>query len=164
MWERLVTILSDMLGLYQTLLALSKQKHDVLVAAKAHELEAVTKQEEMLIIQIGKLEVMRAAVLQEIATAYNLTTEDLTLSQLCEVNAPDKEACTCLNELRQQFDKVTAELVQVNKLNTKLIEQALSFVNFNMNLLTQNAAGPTYAPQGQQAHAAPARTVLDRKV
>lgn len=162
MWERLVDVLANMLKLYQALLTISTQKHDILVGAKAHELDALTKQEELLIVQIGKLEVIREKVLQEIITAHNFSDENITISKLAEVADPD--IGIQISDLLKQFDSITADLVKMNKLNTKLIEQALSFINYNINLLTQNTIGPTYAAKGQQTQGTTSRAVLDQKV
>ncbi|GBG57947.1 hypothetical protein SPFL3102_01667 [Sporomusaceae bacterium FL31] len=162
MWERLVDVLANMLKLYQALLTISKQKHDILVGAKAQELDALTKQEELLIVQIGKLEVIREKYLQELITVHKFSDENITISKLTEV--ADQDIGGQITDLLKQFDRITAELVQMNKLNTKLIEQALSFINYNINLLTQNTIGPTYAAKGQQTQGATTRAVLDQKV
>lgn len=162
MWERLVDVLANMLKLYQALLTISKQKHDILVGAKAQELDALTKQEELLIVQIGKLEVIREKYLQELITVHKFSDENITISKLTEV--ADQDIGGQITDLLKQFDAITAELVQMNKLNTKLIEQALSFINYNINLLTQNTIGPTYAAKGQQTQGATTRAVLDQKV
>lgn len=162
MWERLVDVLANMLKLYQALLTISKQKHDILVGAKAQELDALTKQEELLIVQIGKLEVIREKALREIITTHNFSDENITISKLAEVADPD--IGIQISDLLKQFDSITADLVKMNKLNTKLIEQALSFINYNINLLTQNTIGPTYAAKGQQTQGTTSRAVLDQKV
>lgn len=162
MWQQLVDVLANMLKLYQALLTISKQKHDILVGAKAQELDALTKQEELLIVQIGKLEIVREKSLQEIIAALKFSDENITISKLAEVADPDIGGQ--IIDLLKQFDRITAELVQMNKLNTKLIEQALSFINYNINLLTQNTIGPTYAAKGQQTQGATTRAVLDQKV
>lgn len=162
MWERLVDVLANMLKLYQALLTISKQKHDILVGAKAQELDALTKQEELLIVQIGKLEVIREKVLQEIITVHKFSDENITFSKLAEV--ADQDIGLQIKDMLKQFDSITADLVKMNQLNTKLIEQALSFINYNINLLTQNTIGPTYAAKGQQTQGTTTRAVLDQKV
>lgn len=162
MWERLVDVLANMLKLYQALLTISKQKHDILVSAKAIELDALTKQEELLILQIGKFEVIRKNVLQEIIDDNKIAEKNITISKLAEF--ADQETGKRIIEIWRQFDQVTAELVRLNSLNTKLIEQALSFINFNINILTQSTIVPTYAAKGQQDQGVSVRKVLDRKV
>lgn len=162
MWEQLVGVLANMLTLYQELLAISKQKNAVLVKARTQELETLTKQEELLIIRIGKLDHAREKLLQEITAANRLPGEALPMSRL--VALAEADIAEQLNELWRQLSSITAEMAKVNEVNTKLIDQALFFINYNINLLTQSATSPTYAAQGQQGQAAPARKVIDRKV
>lgn len=162
MWERLVGVLADMLELYRELLAISNKKHEVLVKARTVELDALTKQEELLIIQIGKLETVRETVLQEIAAATHIAGESVTIARLVEL--ADEKFSARLHELWQQLSQVTGELKEINGQNTKLIDQALFFVNYNLNILTQNAIGPTYAAKGQEGQAARASKLIDRKV
>ena len=162
MWERLIEALAELLKLYQVLLTLSKQKHGILIAAKAIDLEAVTKQEEQIILQIGKLEIIRENAVQEIMIANNLAPEELTISKL--IGFADSATERQLIEIWHQFDSVIAELAKMSSLNSKLLEQALLFVNFNINILTQSTIGPTYAAKGSHEQTSTARTVLDRKV
>jgi flagellar biosynthesis/type III secretory pathway chaperone len=162
MWERLIGVLAKMLELYQALLVISKQKHDILVSAKAVELEAITKQEELLIVQIGKIETARENAIQEIIDANKIVEDHLTVSRLAQL--AEEPFGVQLSELLEKLQQVTAELVRMNQINTKLIEQSLSYINFNLNLLTQNTIGPTYAAKGQQSQASPNRAMLDRKV
>jgi len=162
MWDKLITLLSELLELCQALLELSKQKREFLIAGKAQNLEAVTRQEEMLILQIGKLEGKREKILHDIASAYNLNTQGLTLSQIRQL-ATD-EVADKLNEIEQLFSQITNELVPLNQLNTQLIQQSLNFVNYNINLLAQTQTGPTYASKGSAGQSQPSRTFLDTKV
>ena len=58
-WDNLVALLSEMVEIYQVILDLSRQKKEALTAAKTRELEAITNNEERLILQVGKLEAAR---------------------------------------------------------------------------------------------------------
>ena len=143
MWERLIGVLAKMLELYQALLVISKQ-------------------EELLIVQIGKIETARENAIQEFIDANKIVEDHLTVSRLAQL--AEEPFGVQLSELLEKLQQVTAELVRMNQINTKLIEQSLSYINFNINLLTQNTVGPTYAAKGQQSQATPNRSVLDRKV
>lgn len=164
MWKRLVTILADLLKLYQKLLELSEKKQKTLVAVQAAELDAITRQEEQIVIEIGKMEALRKSIIREIDVAENQGIQNMTLSQICELPIPDTEIGNLLKDINKEFNEVTKKLQAANERNTRLIEQALSFINFNVNLLTQTTVGPTYAPQGQQGQSTVNRTVFDRKV
>lgn len=160
-WEALLVVLHKILNIYQELLLLSQQKKQVIVAVKPQELEKITKQEEVLIMQVGKLENMRGKIVRELMTVHGMLEGDASLARLQEIASPDmREKLTVFNE---KIDAVMAELVPLNKLNSELIEQALGFINYNINILSQTAVGPTYAAKGQ-ANEQTKRTVFDAKV
>lgn len=163
-WQQLTTLLTDTLHVYQALLDLSRRKHDILVAANAKELEVITGQEEKLILQAGKLEGLRQSVLRELAAALNMRVEDLTLTRLIEL--ADDNTAPQLTKLQADFADLTGELAQANDLNARLLQQALTYINYNVNILTQNASGPTYGATPQQAAAdvAAHRALFDQKI
>lgn len=161
MWDELIILLNQTLEIYQALLKLSRQKRDILAAAKPQELDLLTKQEEVLIIEAGKLEPLRMTLTSELAAMLGLAPGETALSVLTE--RADNETAEKLKLIGEKFAKVTGELAELNELNTKLIQQSLDFINFSINLLSQNTAGTTYAPKGQAAPTYPTRSILDTR-
>ena len=161
-WEELLTVLSKMLSIYQAILTLSQQKHDILVAAKSHELETVTRQEETLIQQVGKLEDLREKLVSELMAAHGITEGEFSLAKLHNIATPI--VAQQLEKFGKEFGGIMTAMEPINKLNTELIKQALSFVNYNINLLSQTAVGTTYAAKGQSKQEAPQRTAFDARV
>ena len=161
MWAKLITLLNQTLTLYQALLALSRKKRDVLVEARPQELEQLTKQEEVLIIEAGRLETARLNLAREIAAAAGLPPAATALSSL--IDKADRETARELSALSESFEQVTKELLEINGLNTKLIEQSLDFINYNINILSQSVVGPTYLPKGQPLDKGSSRTILDTR-
>jgi flagellar biosynthesis/type III secretory pathway chaperone len=161
-WDKLIALLTEMAALYQAILGLSRQKRDILIAVKPHDLEAVTKQEELLILQVGKLEAARVKLMQQLAAASGVSVDDLTLTDVKKLAGP--EIAEKLDKIATDFDRIMAELAPVNKLNAELIQRALSFINYNINILTQSTAGPTYAPQGQSTPDSHVRKLVDQKI
>lgn len=160
-WEALVAVLSRILSIYQAILTLSQEKKEILVAAKSQELEKVTKQEEMLILQVGKLEELRRKLVSELMVAHGIGEGGSSLLQLQNIAMP--AVATQLEEFRRKMSDIMAEITPLNKLNNELINQALGFINYNINILSQTAVGPTYAAKGQ-ANEQTKRTVFDAKV
>jgi len=161
-WEKLVVLLTELVDLYRAILNLSKQKREALIAAKTQDIDTVTRQEELLILQVGKFEAARGKLMRQIADSHGLDVEVLTLSKMQELAGA--EYSERLAKVAEAFDKVLGELAGVNEQNTELIQQALGFINYNINLLTRNTASPTYAPQNQGGQTAQARKLVDRKV
>jgi flagellar biosynthesis/type III secretory pathway chaperone len=161
-WDKLVILLDEMVSLYEAILELSRQKRDILIAVKPQDLEAVTKQEELLILQVGKLDAARGKLVQQLAAAGGVAAQDLTLAKIKELAGP--EAGARLDKIAAEFERIMAELAPINKLNAELIQRALGFINYNINILTQSAAGPTYAPQGKNTQETQIRKLVDKKV
>ena len=161
-WEELLKVLREMLSTYQSILKLSQQKHEILVAAKSQELETVTKQEEILIVQVGKLEDLREKIVGEMMTAYGIKDGEVSLTELKKIAKP--EIVKQLETFGNEFGIIMAEMVPLNQQNTELIQQALRFVNYNINLLSQTVVGPTYAAKGQADKQTIQRAVFDARV
>lgn len=161
-WEKLIALLSEMVALYKSVLEISRQKNETLIAAKPKELETLTRKEELLIVRIGKLETARIKLMNQLAEGYNLASETLTFTKLQELAEP--AITESLEKIAQGFDTTLGELAPINLLNIALIEQALVFVNYNINLLTRSRTAPTYAPRGQGGQETQGLKLVDRRV
>ena len=161
-WDDLLQVLREMLSAYQAMLTLSQQKHDILIAAKSQELEAVTKREERLIVEVGKLEDLREKIVGEMMAAYGMKDGEVSLAELKKIAKP--EIVAQLETFGEKFGSIMAAMVPLNQQNTELIQQALRFVNYNINLLSQTVVGPTYAAKGQAKQEVPQRTGFDARV
>lgn len=162
LWDKLDTILTEMLELYRALLTLSKQKREMLVKVQVQDIEAITKREETLILQIGKLEGLREQLVASIAKTSELPPEELNLAKIRGL--VDEDKADRFVWIDQEFDAILKELTPLNKLNTDLIQQSLGFINYNLNLLSQSQVGPTYAAKGQNIQTSTPRVLVDRKV
>jgi len=161
-WDDLLKVLREMLSTHQAILSLSQQKHEILIAAKSHDLETVTKQEEILIVRVGKLEDLRGKILGELMDQYGIKDGEVSLAELKKIAKP--EIVEQLETFGTEFGMIMTEMVPLNLQNTELIQQALRFVNYNINLLSQSVVGPTYAAKGQADKQAIQRTVFDTRV
>lgn len=161
-WKELVAVLSKMLSVYQAILILSQEKKEILVAAKPQELEKVTKQEESLILQVGQLEDRRETLVSQLMSLHGIEEGKFSIEELSKIAEP--AVVEKIELFSKEFGKVMADIGAVNKLNTELIQQALGFINYNINILSQTAVGTTYAAKGQSNEQAPKRTAFDARV
>lgn len=161
MWDKLVLLLNQTLQIYQALLQLSQKKREILIAANPQALEKLTKQEEMLIIEAGKLEKLRQPLIKELAAALGMASGQTALSAL--INHADSQTSAKLTVISEQFTGITDELAQLNKLNERLIQQSLDYISYNINVLSQTMAESTYAPKGQNGEDRNRRSILDTK-
>ena len=163
MWQSLVDVLDEMLLVYRQLLELGEEKRGHLVQAKPGELEATNRQEASLVIQGNQLENRRAEATAVIVTALGLSNTQPTLSELATLAEPD--AADRLRDFGRDFGEILKVLTRTNAINAKLTEQALAFVNYNLNLLMRCQVDNTYAPPAASAFAhRTGSTLLDRKV
>lgn len=160
-WEKLTDIFLEILALYQNVLKLGYQKRDVLVENSVEELMEITKQEEILLLQLAKLDRIRQSVIQDLSQMYGLGDKKYTMYQLSEMT--DQEMIYNLKEVDQELSKVVLELSQLNEVNKQLVDQGLLIANYSLNLLAQSTVGPTYHPNEKASSAPSARTLFDSK-
>jgi len=94
------------------------------------ELEKITAQEEQLLIEVNRLEKERLLWAEHIGKKLSKPPEELTLAELAE-------AFPALKEVQAELDPVIAELQELHRVNTELLEQAVKVVNFTVGLMTQ---------------------------
>lgn len=164
MWNDLLTVLEESVELYQGLLLLGEEKRQALIGAQAAELDAVTRREELMILEGSRLEERRAKVTAAIATCHQVSENPPTLNAIAGVAEPDM--ARKLKACKKQLDDAVQRLLRINETNGALIRQALHFVNYNLNLLTQCQAETTYGSSGGRMNleGAAGAAVLDRRV
>jgi flagellar biosynthesis/type III secretory pathway chaperone len=162
MWQSLVDVLDEMLLIYRQLLELGEEKRGHLVQAKPGELEATNRQEASLVIQGNQLENRRAQATAVIVTALGLSNAAPTLSELATLAEAD--AADRLRDFGRDFGDILKDLTRTNAINAKLTEQALAFVNYNLNLLSRCQVDNIYAPTGNASAKRTGSALLDRKV
>ena len=164
-WETLLTVLQESVTLYQGLLLLGEEKRQALVGAQSAELDAVTRREELMILEGARLEERRAKATAALATQYKMAGQAPTLLMLSAAAEP--EMAQRLQACKAELDDAVQHLLRINETNGALIRQALHFVNYNLNLLTQCQADTTYCASGSRGGAGKngsSAMILDRKI
>lgn len=140
-------LMSNFVTVYQSLLSLAKEKTGILVQGDVQKLEALLAQETEFVIAAGKLEKQRSGLLKEWSTAAGWKPVELNTQFVVEqLEASHKELVEAkVIELKQVID----ELREANNANGELIDHALQFVNYSLELLSgQDAGGMTYGANG----------------
>lgn len=164
LWDELLTVLEESVELYKGLLLLGEEKRQALIGTRAVELDAVTRREELMILEGTRLEERRAKVTAAIATRHQLSDNPPTLVAI--IGVAESEMARQLKVCKAELDDAVQRLLRINETNGALIRQALHFVNYNLNLLTQCQAETTYGSSGSRmkAEGSSAAVVLDRRV
>ncbi|WP_110955271.1 flagellar protein FlgN [Anaerosinus massiliensis] len=161
--KQLTVILKMQSTLYGQLLQLSKQQTEKLVANDAIEVQKAAKEIEKIMQQLSKLEIQRQESITACRAAYKMS-ENLTLRQLIEKipnHTEDKENAV---HLVIDLEEKTAELKEYINQNKILLEKAMQFIDFNVNLITSTSAGTTYAAKGQEGTAVSKRKMFDQSI
>lgn len=162
-WGELRTVLAESVTLYKDLLLLGEEKRQALIGADTAMLDAITRREELRILEGTRLEERRAKATAAIATHHKLADRKPTLLMLAD--AADPDTAEQIRSLGAELDTAVKQLVRLNDTNAALIHQALHFVQYNLNLLTRSQAETTYVPTGgRKASGGAAAMILDRKV
>jgi flagellar biosynthesis/type III secretory pathway chaperone len=159
-WETLVVLSEEIRDLYGIIVKLGKHKREALIVANAPELDKITKQEELLITRIGKLQVGRETIIKTLADENHLTA-DSTFGEFLAFGPQD--VTERLEKANNELGEEVKELVSLNQVNAEMLRKALTFIDYNMNLLSRSMANPTYAQTGQTSLTSLGRSFLDRK-
>lgn len=145
--DELIDILNKEAAIYEGVLKLSKSKTDTIVAGKVSELEGITRLEQSMIMQMGKLEAQREKLVGELSVQLKVAAEDITISSLERLLG--EEQSKRLKACHRSLDKALKELSGANKLNSKLIKNSLDYIDFSINLLASASSGNMYGNAGQ---------------
>jgi flagellar biosynthesis/type III secretory pathway chaperone len=157
--QELIKLMEEQKKIYTELLNLSRNKRKYLIKGDIESIDAVTKQEELLIYNAGKLENMRIDCFRRAAEKYGCD-KDSTLKDILS-DLPDEEAAA-LGKLYQEFSLMLNELENLNTENTGLIQQSLRFVNFTVDVLSQQTT-PVYNAE-KELKVERLNKLLDKKV
>ncbi|KYZ76482.1 hypothetical protein AXX12_08600 [Anaerosporomusa subterranea] len=162
MWDNLISLMAELVAVYRVILEISRKKKQALVSANVEELDQLIKQEENLILQIGKQEMVRNKISLDLAAVYALPPEEFTLAKAKELGGA--EVAAKLQALENELTSIINDLAPLNKMNSELIQQSLNYVNYSLNLLTQNSTGTNYGAKGTDKSAPRPNALIDAKV
>lgn len=135
--------LRKQLGYYQGLAELERQKQQALVNNVIEEIENITAQEEKILLEVGRLEEERLYWAEFFAKETGKKAEEIVLADLVDCYPG-------LESVRRGLEKEIYALKDLNEINTKLLENAVSLVNLTIRLLTEQKQ-TTYFNPGDKA-------------
>ncbi|NLM42142.1 MAG: flagellar protein FlgN [Firmicutes bacterium] len=149
-WDEFVAVLAEENTLLEELIALGTAKQQQI--NDAPEVARIAEAEQRILERLEAADRRRAELFDVVAVGKRLEDWLPTLSA---------EQTAVAEPLLIKLAQNLAELQALNDLNQQLLTQALSYVNYSLNLLTGDEAAPTYTrPKGT----APGRSFFDRKV
>ncbi len=139
--ETLVDVLEKQTVLYEELLLLAKEKQKVIINNDVELLKQITSAEVVITNKAQKLEKERMESVSDIAMVLGKSEKDLTIYKIVDlVNTEDDKAK--IRNVANKIKLVMDELKIENDNNHALLETALEYINFNLNVV-RSATGET---------------------
>jgi flagellar biosynthesis/type III secretory pathway chaperone len=138
----LIDVLKGQTELFREVIALSVDKKEFIIKNDIEKLRELVKQENVIVPKALKGDKDREKIMADISVVMNKKLEDLTLSYLAELmqGQPEHEA---LVKAIDEFARAIADLKAANDSTKMLIENALEYIEFNMNIIHSSLeAGP----------------------
>lgn len=158
-YEELLTLLQNQKNVYSELVDLSRKKQKPLIEGELTSLEVITRQEQVLIYQIGKLEEKREKCVVYLAEQGGFDTS-ATLKELLP-QVPEKLR-PALKKTYEDLAVLLSELEKFNRENTDLIQQSLRFINFSVDIISGQTK-PLYNPD-KEVNVERLANLIDKKV
>lgn len=133
--QALIDTLEEMNEQHSTMLELGKRKKKAIIVNNIDELTAIMCRENRFVEVIKEFEVKREQVIREFLFEKGIKSDlKLSITELTRLvfNPNDKVR---LQESQKKLANTLIELKRVNQLNQDLIKQAISFVEYSMNLM-----------------------------
>jgi len=159
--ENLIKVLNYENKLYRQLLSMAESKTGIIINGELESLQNLIGKEQKLTDELGKLNDVREQIIEQIAAGLGKNPRELKLSEL--EGLLQGEQAGKLSAVRERLKDVIGRLAAKNDLNQNLIQNALDYVNFTLNLITQPV--PQTAQYGRKGHETETRGrgVLDIK-
>ncbi len=132
--NELMDILEREIRIYEELLKVSKDKTEIIAKGKITELDNITKIEQALILNMGKLEAFREKIVNDLSKELRTNPWDLTISELFRYL--DKDQTQRFEAYKTKLLSTISEIKTINELNSKLIQNSIDYINFSVNVLS----------------------------
>lgn len=160
--ENLIKILGYECKAYAKILTVAEKKTDCLVKNDMEALSSVTEEEKKAAEKTGELSYAREQILSGICRALGEDEKTMTLEKLREhIDEPYK---TELQKTGAKLSQIVKKLQKINEINRRLIENAVNYIDFNLQLLS--SPGPEasiYSRNGKEVSRTGGRRTLDVK-
>lgn len=145
---------------YSGILEIAEKKTDCLIKNDIRALSAITEEENKAAEKTAQFNEVREQLLIKYCQGNGQDYRTFTLSRLIEqVQEPYG---TQLKEIRSKLGDTVKKLSERNGINRKLIENAIKYLNFNMQLMSSpQPVVPLYGRGGQEVSQNAKNSTLD---
>lgn len=147
--------------IYQELLNIEKEKKQVIIDNDVKALEAITTKEQGFVKAIVNLESLRAEVIDGFCKLKGISN----INSLDDIKASvSAEEAALVDTEKQRLVSIVNELIEVNNLNTSLLEDSIDFINYTMNLLTSTEEDDITYDKGLADKKSGGKSLFDAKI
>ncbi len=143
--ENLITELNEEYAVYEQLLQVSMEKTSAIVSNNLDRLKTTTDKEQLLVDTITVLGNTREETMRNIAGVLNKKGAELKVTDIIEFLDGQPEFQNPLMEINEKLAKLARKLKDVNAHNQNLIQESLSMIEYNINLLQNLNRAPETA-------------------
>lgn len=150
--ETILEKLQNLVNIHEELVAISKQKTEVVKEGSVENLQALLVKERKQIRALEKEEKSRQEAVETWLFKNELPSSDVTITRMLETVSDQKEK----QELEQAtitLTKIITELKQQEQLNLSLINQSMQFVQLSIDTLQPSITNINYGNKQQDAGA-----------
>lgn len=164
--ESLITVLVDQNSNYKELLKLSKEKTEIIIKGNTEKLREMISYEQQYLDKVTNLEKKRIEIVNDIAIVLNKDVEYLTVKEIVKLLEGQKKEQRELSQARDDLNRTLKDMVKINDMNKRLINDSLEMINFNINLINSFKQFPemaNYSKDANNVSAAPGLGAFDAK-
>lgn len=143
--ENLITELNEEYAVYEELLVVAREKTTVIIKNDLDKLRAVTDKEQLLVDTITRLQNTRREIMVNIASVLNKKYSELKIIDIVDFLDGQPEFRDPLASINEKLAKLARQLKEVNAHNQNLIQESLSMIEYNINLLQNFNRAPETA-------------------
>jgi flagellar biosynthesis/type III secretory pathway chaperone len=137
--EELTEVLSEETAVYDELIRAARRKRDAVIRNELSGLSAAAEDEDAAARRLNRLDRRRTSAAAAMADTLGLGGGDVTLAGISAA-IPDEGARGGLNALAEGLRGRVIELRRLNADNRALIENALAYIEFSINVMRGAAA------------------------
>jgi flagellar biosynthesis/type III secretory pathway chaperone len=149
MINNLLEVLGQQAQTYEELYGLSQEKKDALVKDNIEEILKITDLENILLSQHSRIEKKRVQLMKDIGSVLGVKDDSLDIPALIDLMEGQDEQDE-LKQVRLRIRTALDKLAAANALNASLIENALDYIEYSLNVIRSSAMQEvqTYTVQG----------------
>ena len=149
--ENLINVLIEQDKEYKELLNLSKEKTEVIIKGDTDKLREMLSEEQHYLDKVANLEKNRIEIVNDIAIVLNKDVEYLTVKEIVRLLEGQKKEQQKLAQARDNLNRTLKDMVKINDMNKRLIEDSLEMIEFNINLINSMKQFPEMANYSKDA-------------